>query len=127
MTRTVAVVLAVAFGVYDIGLGLWAFLGPESFYASIAAFPPYNQHLLHDLGAFLAGLGVGLLFGLRDRRWLVAAAAGNAAAGLLHLVAHVEDSGLGGHVYDVPVVALLAVLGLLLLGAALAPALRGGS
>jgi hypothetical protein len=48
MTRTVAVVLAVAFGVYDIGLGLWAFLGPESFYASIAAFPPYNQHLLHD-------------------------------------------------------------------------------
>ncbi len=124
MIRAVAVVLAAAFAAYDIGLGLWAFLGPESFYATIASFPPYNQHLLHDLGAFLSGLGVALLFGLLDRRWLVAAAAGNAAASVLHLFAHVEDAGLGGHAYDVPALAALTVLALLLMGAALAPPRR---
>jgi hypothetical protein len=119
--RILAVGLAAAFAAYDIGLGLWAFFSPESFYANIASFPPYNRHLLHDVGAFLAGLGAALAFGLRDWRLLSAAAAGNAAAALLHLVSHIEDAGLGGHTYDVPALALLAALSLVLLGATLAP------
>jgi hypothetical protein len=127
MIGVVAVVLAGAFAAHDIGLGLWAFLGPASFYANVATFPPYNQHLLHDLGAFLSGLGVGLLFGLLDRRLMVAAAAANAAAALLHLVAHVEDAGLGGHLYDVPALSLVAALALVLLGAAVVRARRARS
>jgi hypothetical protein len=121
MIRVVALALATAFGAYDLGLGLWAFLGPESFYANIASFPPYNRHLLHDVGAFLSGLGVGLLFGLRRRRLLAAAAAGNAAAALFHLYAHIEDAGLGGHAYEVPVLTVIAALSLVLLTTALWP------
>jgi hypothetical protein len=120
--RVIALALAAGLGAYDLALGLWAFLSPESFYASIASFPPYNRHLLHDVGAFLSGLGAGLLFGLRRRRLLGAAAAGNAAAALFHLYAHIEDTGLGGHPYDVPALGVIAALSLVLMVAALWPA-----
>jgi hypothetical protein len=34
---------------------------PRSFFDTLTAFQPYNQHLLQDLGAFQVGLGVVLL------------------------------------------------------------------
>jgi len=41
-----------------IGLGLWAF------YSSIATYPPYSPHLVHDVGAFQIGLGACLALAL---------------------------------------------------------------
>lgn len=32
-------------------------IAPRSSDLTVATFPPYNQHLLHDIGAFQIGLG----------------------------------------------------------------------
>ena len=34
-----------------VGSELWAMLAPESFYAAIATYPPFNRHFIHDIGA----------------------------------------------------------------------------
>jgi len=78
-------------------LGLWAFLGPASFYGQVATFQPYNQHFLHDAGAFQVGLGLALLLPAVLGRGLRPALLAVLAASLLHFVAHVEDVRLGGH------------------------------
>jgi hypothetical protein len=59
-----------------LGLGLWAFLDPPSF-AGFVDFAPYNEHLIHDAGAFQVGIGTALLL------WFYAL-----GAGLLNAVAH---------------------------------------
>lgn len=49
--------------------GLWGTLGPRSFFddfpgagsAWVAALPPYNEHLVRDVGSFYLGFGVLLL------------------------------------------------------------------
>jgi hypothetical protein len=114
VTKILAAVLTIVLALWQLVLGGWAFLAPESFAVTVASFAPYNRHLLHDTGAFMCGLGVVLLLGLFDRRVLVAAAAANTVAAVLHVVSHVEDAGLGGHAYDVPALTLLAALFLLL-------------
>jgi hypothetical protein len=46
--------------------GGWACLAPASF-ANFIGFPPFNQHLIHDAGAFQIGIGVALVVGLGGR------------------------------------------------------------
>lgn len=90
--RGVLVLGAAFFGVF----GAWAFADPASFYDEVALFPPYNEHFLHDAGAFQLGLAAALALGLtgwdgrRMALWAVAAAA------VLHAASHVIDSELGG-------------------------------
>jgi hypothetical protein len=91
-------------------LGLWAFAAPQSFYDHVAIYPPYSAHLIHDLGAFQAGLGIALLAGLRWPALLPGALLANLLAAVLHTASHVEDLGRGGHFYDLPVVAAVAVI-----------------
>ena len=102
--------LVAVLGAYSTGLGLWAFAVPQSFYDLVAIYPPYSVHLVHDLGAFLAGLGISLLMSLRWPALLPGALAANLVAALLHTASHVEDLDRGGHVYDLPAVALVMVL-----------------
>ena len=44
-------------------LGFWAFSAPESF-SRFIDYAPYNQHLIHDAGAFQIGIGAALLLAL---------------------------------------------------------------
>lgn len=109
----VAVTVAVA-GLGFLGLGLWAFLAPASFYDWVAPFPPYNGHFLHDAGAFQVGLGATLLLALRWRRdALLVALPGVGAGAALHAVSHVLDRDLGGRWSDPFSLGLLAALLLL--------------
>ena len=65
--------IALTTGAFYLVVGGWAFARPESFFSSAATFPPYNQHLLHDAGAFQIGLGAILVLGaVRQKvlRWL---------------------------------------------------------
>ena len=102
--------LALAVGVVYLLAGGWAFLLPFGFYSAVANFSPYNGHLLHDVGAFQVGLGVVLLAAALTGRGLVPALLGVLAGSLLHLAAHLEDLGLGGHpATDVAALTLLAV------------------
>ncbi|MEU6765865.1 hypothetical protein ABZ916_25515 [Streptomyces sp. NPDC046853] len=42
------------------GVGFWQLFAPRSFYGSlwVSALPPYNEHLMRDLGAMGVALGV---------------------------------------------------------------------
>jgi hypothetical protein len=80
--------------------GAWAFADPASFYDSVALFPPYNRHLLHDVGAFQLGLGTALVLGLAGWSGLRVALWAAAVAAVLHAISHVVDRELGGHDAD---------------------------
>ena len=83
-----------------VGLGLWAMLAPESFFGQVALYPPYNRHFLHDLGAFMLGLGASLALALALGDALLVALGGNAVAGTAHFGSHLVDRELGAHASD---------------------------
>jgi hypothetical protein len=97
-------------GILFLGLGIWAFSAPGSFYDQIAHFPPYNRHFLHDAGAFQIGIGAALLASLRWRDAMLVALMGAAAGAGVHALSHIIDHDLGGKDTDAPLLVLLAVL-----------------
>lgn len=108
---TPARIIALAVGVFYLLVGLWAFVDPASFYAQVATFQPYNQHFLHDAGAFQVGLGLALLLPAVLGRGLRPALLAVLAASLLHFGAHVEDLHLGGHpATDISVLGVLCLV-----------------
>ena len=109
-TRRFETIVLLLAGLFFLLPGIWAFVGPHSFYDQLAPFPPYNRHLLHDIGAFQIGIGAALLLALRwaDARFVVLAGAASAAC--VHLVSHVVDHDLGGKDTDAFVFGALAVL-----------------
>lgn len=78
-----------------VAVGAWAFADPRSFFERIATFPPYNEHLLHDIGAFEIGLGAVLLGAAVVRDSLVAALTGVGIGMAVHAAAHTIDAELG--------------------------------
>jgi hypothetical protein len=110
--------VAVLVGVFLAGLGLWAFVSPTSFYDSIAVFPPYNQHFLHDIGAFQFGLGVAMLLTQLWGDALLVVLTGSFVGATIHFGSHVIDRSLGGRPgTDLPVLGGVALV--LLAGAIL--------
>ena len=106
----VVIVAAVA-AAFFIGPGLWAFIDPQSFYDELAPFEPYNEHFIHDIGAFQIGIGVALAAAVWKRSdALFAALAGGAVGGAFHTAAHFIDHDLGGKDTDVFVFGLLTIL-----------------
>jgi PPOX class probable F420-dependent enzyme len=109
----VAGVLLVA-GLLTLGAGVWAVAAPGSF-ADYTGFQPYNEHFVHDIGAFQLGLGVTLLLALVWRDGPALALAGFLAANTAHAFNHWIDRDLGGHARDPWVfLALSLVLGVAL-------------
>jgi len=105
---------AAAVALLSLAAGGWAMAAPSSFYRTVAPFPPYSQHLIHDIGAFQIGLGACLAAGLVLSDALLAVLAGNTAGAVAHVVSHLMDRGDGGHPSDplsiTAVALLLAVL-----------------
>ena len=100
-------------GVSFLAFGIWAMVGPASFFETVAAFEPYNQHFLQDIGAFQIGLGaVLLLAAIFDRA--DALAAGLVGVGLgsaAHTISHIVGRDLGGTpVVDIPLFGVLSVV-----------------
>jgi hypothetical protein len=93
-----------------LGAGIWAMLSPESFYAAIATYPPFNRHFLHDIGAFQLGLGAGLALALVISDALLVALGANAVASAAHFVSHFIDRELGGQPSDPLTIGLFALL-----------------
>lgn len=98
--RSLPSVVALVGGVILVATGLWAFLAPESFYEQVAEYPPYNEHFLHDIGAFLVGLGAALLVAVVITDALLLALFANAVGAVLHAVSHIQDRDLGGAASD---------------------------
>lgn len=111
--------LAIGVGAGLVALGLWAMVGPQSFFDRVALFEPYNQHFLQDLGALQIGLGAVLLLAglIPTLDALTVALVGVGIGGALHAVSHVIGIDLGGRpAIDIPVFGGLAVV-LLVAGA----------
>ncbi|MEO6197669.1 MAG: hypothetical protein ABIP58_06105 [Dehalococcoidia bacterium] len=107
----VSALVVASFGLLTFALGVWALLDTTSFYENIAEFPPYNEHLLHDIGAFQMGLGAALLFALVWRGDAILAVLGGAAVGATaHEFAHIVDEDMGGRTSDPWSLGLIAVI-----------------
>lgn len=105
--RWVTVLGGAAFVIF----GLWAFLGPSSFFDTLATFEPYNVHLIRDIGAFQVGLGAVLLLVAFLPHARAAALLGVGLGGAFHAVGHVLDRDLGGSpASDIPTFTILAVV-----------------
>ena len=107
--RIIRVCVAVL-GLVSIGAGLWAMLGPHSFYDQAATFPPYNRHFIHDIGAFQIGLGSCLIAALALTDALLVVLIGNALGALAHFAGHVADRSIGGQSSDPYTFGALAIV-----------------
>ena len=116
--------------------GGWARFAPRDFFDTFpgfghhwtAAYPPYNEHLVTDLGATFLTLAfllaVGALVDNRTTRWVVLA--GVAVFNALHLSFHATHSGSLGH-FDITASLTTLALGVLAPVALLAWDRRAGS
>lgn len=105
MTRIVALVLAATMG----GNGIWMFLDPSGWYASIPGVPdtgPLNHHFVKDIGLAYVTSGVGFAWSAHGAGWKATALATLFIA--LHAVLHVGET-LAGHHHDVIANELVAV------------------
>ena len=115
LSKVVPILAAVA-ALFFIGPGLWAFFDPQGFYDELATFEPYNEHFVHDIGAFMIGIGAAFVAALwRRGDALFAAFVGGAVGGAFHTAAHFIDHDIGGKDTDVYVFGLMT--GLMALGA----------
>ena len=103
---------------FNIVFGVWAFVAPESFFDEMATFQPYNEHFLHDIGAFQIGFGAVLALAAIGWSGLRAALGGVGIGSALHAIAHIIDGDLGGKDTDPYALGMLAVA--ILIAAALA-------
>jgi hypothetical protein len=118
-------------GLSFLAFGMWAMVAPRRFFEAAAAFEPYNQHFVQDIGAFQIGLGAVLVLSVFLARadalttGLLGVGVGSAA----HVVSHLVGRDLGGTPeVDIPV---FAVVTLFLLAGGLTswrrlPGSRGG-
>ena len=91
---------------YCVFLGLVAVVAPHTFFADfpflahwVERLPPYNEHLVTDVGGLYLGFAVVLGFAARqlERNLVVAACAGFLTVSLLHLLFHATHlEGFGG-------------------------------
>ena len=93
-----------------LGSGAWAFLAPQSFFDQLATFPPYNEHLLHDIGAFSIGLGAVIVFALMRLPALRSALLGVGVGSVVHVVSHIVDYDLKPDPMDVAGLAVIAAV-----------------
>lgn len=106
-----AKVVAGVAGVFFVAAGAAAFGAPEAFFDAAAAFEPYNEHFIRDIGAFQVGLGVVLLLAVWVGDGLVVALGGVGIGSLVHGVGHALDRHLGGTpAIDIPFWVALSVL-----------------
>ena len=95
-------------GVVLIVIGLWAFASPRSFFDSLAKWPPFNKHFIHDIGALQIGIGATLLLAVARTDALFVALAGAAVGATFHFLAHLFDRDLGGRSSDPILFAIVA-------------------
>jgi len=76
-------------GLATTALGGWLAVDPES--SPAAAFPPLNEHLIHDSAAAFLAFGIGLLIAARLPAWRFPVLSLAALWNGLHTVSHIVD------------------------------------
>lgn len=114
--RNAAKLIAGIAAVFHLGVGFWAFCAPLSFFTNVGPYQPYNEHFLHDIGAFNLGLGAAAVAGILVTDSLVAVLTALAVGAVMHEIAHITDRLLGGHAsdpYTLGAFAVIVLVGLL--------------
>lgn len=93
--RVAVRIVTALIAVFFVSLGVWALTDPRSFYDQLAAYPPYNEHFLHDVGAFQIGIGSTLGLALFRRDALQVALLGTSIGTVMHAVSHFMDRDMG--------------------------------
>ena len=114
-TDLTALVLGVA-GITLLVPGLLAFLAPGAFYDTLAPFPPQNDHILRDVGAFQVALGLAALLAIRRPAMRVPMLGVLTAQFALHTISHLIDVGDSDPAYVGPVELALLASATLLIG-----------
>jgi hypothetical protein len=89
-TRYVEVILIV-FGVYSVGLGLFMFIAPGTFFDTLGSFGVRNDHYIFDNASFEFPLGLMMLAAARWPSWRVPALAFATLHWGLHALSHIID------------------------------------
>jgi hypothetical protein len=82
-----------AFGIYQVALGLFMVVAPGAFFDSVAAFGTRNDHYIQDLAAFELPLGVLFLVAVRSPSWRIPALFFGVLHWALHALSHLVDIG----------------------------------
>ncbi|MEA2391584.1 MAG: hypothetical protein QOK31_1693 [Solirubrobacteraceae bacterium] len=88
--RTLRIVF-LGLAVLNLGLGVWLFFFPHSFYTSIGAFDAYNRHYERDVATFYLGFAVGAWGAATRPSWRVPVLAMTTIQYLAHTINHGID------------------------------------
>jgi hypothetical protein len=77
--------------VIHLGLGIWLFASPHSFFTTIGAFGPYNRHYERDVATFYLALGVAGWIAASRASWRVPVLAILTIQYVLHSINHAFD------------------------------------
>jgi hypothetical protein len=83
----------VVFGLYLVGIALFAAVAPETFFEEVGPFGARNDHYIHDVAAFQGAVGVFLLLAVRRPTWRAPALAVASLQFALHALSHLVDIG----------------------------------
>lgn len=86
-------VALLAFGLYQVAVGLFMTVAPGMFFDLLGPFGGRNDHYIRDLAAFELPLGIALLVAVRLRSWRVPVLAFAALHWTLHALSHLADIG----------------------------------
>lgn len=81
----------VVFGLYLVGVALFAVLAPGTFFDELGRFGPRNGHYIHDVAAFQGADGLLLLLAAHRPAWQVPALVVASLQFSLHAVSHLVD------------------------------------
>jgi hypothetical protein len=82
-----------AFGIYQVALGLFMVVAPGTFFDELAAFGTRNDHYIQDLATFELPLGVLFLVAALRVNWRIPALVFGVLHWALHAVSHLLDIG----------------------------------
>jgi hypothetical protein len=88
--RTLRIVF-LGLAVLNLGLGVWLFFFPHSFYTSIGAFDAYNRHYERDVATFYLGFAAGAWGAATRPSWRVPVLAMTTIQYLAHTINHGID------------------------------------
>jgi hypothetical protein len=83
----------IGFGLYLVGISLFAAVAPGTFFEELGPFGTQNDHYIHDVAAFQGAVGIFMLLAVRRPSWWVPALAVATLQFALHTVSHLVDIG----------------------------------
>jgi hypothetical protein len=78
-------------GLVHVGLGIWLFVSPHTFFTTLGAFGAYNRHYERDVATFYLALGASGLIAASRAAWRIPLLAVLTIQYVLHSINHVID------------------------------------